>query len=153
MYRFGSELLCLSKLMCLSKQVEVTDSRKDTSLLQNLSIFRKLRICNVLWNRPLVLWSFAEKLWPGFMTPNKTSLDQIETFTASECPHQGILKGEVSLYPWPPVWNQLHDNIKFLFFQNRLIKTSQTGVQWYNYNSPFSIPCLHLFATMPHNFK
>ncbi len=31
---------------------------------------------------------------------------------------QGILKGEVSLYHWPPVWlvwNQLYDNWQFLF--------------------------------------
>ncbi len=31
---------------------------------------------------------------------------------------QGILKGEVSLYHWPPVWlvlNQLYDNWRFLF--------------------------------------
>jgi hypothetical protein len=35
---------------------------------------------------------------------------------------QGILKGEVSLYCWPPVWqvwNQLYDNWQYL--QNRLI--------------------------------
>ncbi len=32
--------------------------------------------------------------------------------------NQGILKGEVSLYRWPPVWlvwNQLYDNWQFLF--------------------------------------
>ncbi len=31
---------------------------------------------------------------------------------------QGILKGEVFLYHWPPVWlvkNQLYDNWQFLF--------------------------------------
>jgi len=33
--------------------------------------------------------------------------------------HQGILKGEVSLYHWPPVWlvwNQLYDNWQFFVF-------------------------------------
>jgi hypothetical protein len=32
------------------------------------------------------------------------------------------------------------DNFCFLL-QNRLIKTSQTGGQWYSDTSPFSIPC------------
>ncbi len=57
---------------------------------------------------------------------------------------QKTLKGEVSLYCWPPVWlvwNQLYDNWPFLFyFQNRLIQTSETGGQWYSDTSPFSIP-------------
>ncbi len=37
---------------------------------------------------------------------------------------QGILKGEVSLCRWPPVWlvwNQLYENWKF-YLQNRLVK-------------------------------
>ncbi len=63
-------------------------------------------------------------------------------------PNQGILKGEVSLYCWPPVWlvwNQLYDNWNFCFYlQNRLIQTSQTGGQWYSDTSPFSIPCSNL---------
>jgi hypothetical protein len=41
---------------------------------------------------------------------------------------QGILKGEVSLYHWPPVWlvwNQLYDNWQFLcLFANRQIQSS-----------------------------
>ncbi len=58
---------------------------------------------------------------------------------------QGILKGEVSLYGWPPVWlvwNQLYDNRQFLFYlQNRVIPTGQAGGQRYNSDtSPFSIP-------------
>ncbi len=57
---------------------------------------------------------------------------------------QGILKGEVSLCCWPPVWlvwNQLYDNWQFLFYlQNRLIQTGQTGGQQYSDASPFSIP-------------
>jgi hypothetical protein len=38
---------------------------------------------------------------------------------SSLCILQGILKGEVSLYCWPPVWlvwNQLYDNLPFLLF-------------------------------------
>jgi hypothetical protein len=34
--------------VCLPKPLKGTDNRKDTSLLQNLSIFRKLQICNAL---------------------------------------------------------------------------------------------------------
>jgi len=33
------------------------------------------------------------------------------------------------------------DNFCF-YFQNRLIRTNQTGGQWYSDTSPFSIPCL-----------
>ncbi len=60
---------------------------------------------------------------------------------------QGILKGEVSLYHWPPVWliwNQLYEQLTIFvfYFQNRLIQTSQTGGQWYSDTSPFSFPCL-----------
>ncbi len=60
---------------------------------------------------------------------------------------QGILRGEVSLYGWPPdwlVWNQLYDNWQFLFLfakQTNPFQTIQTGGQWYSDTSPFSIPC------------
>jgi hypothetical protein len=46
--------------------------------------------------------------WGGVYTGEKTA----------QCLPQGILKGEVSLYHWPPVWlvwNQLYDNWQFLF--------------------------------------
>ena len=55
---------------------------------------------------------------------------------------QGILKGEVSLYHWPPVWlvwNQLYDNWQF-YLQNRLIQTNQTGGQQY---SDTSLACVY----------
>jgi hypothetical protein len=63
--------------------------------------------------------------------------------------NQGILKGEVSLYHWPPVWlvwSQLYDNRKiFVFYlQNRLIQTSQSGGQRYSDTSPFSILCSNI---------
>jgi len=49
--------------------------------------------------------------------------------------NQGILKGEVSLYGWPPVWlawNQLYDNWQFLFlFAKQAVQTGQTAGQWY----------------------
>ncbi len=57
----------------------------------------------------------------------------------------GILKGEVSMYHWPPVWFGISymttDNF-CLYLQNRLIKTSQIGGQWYSDTSSFSIPCM-----------
>jgi hypothetical protein len=60
--------------------------------------------------------------------------------------YQGILKGEVSLYPWHLVWlvwSQLYDNWQFLFYlQNRLIQISQTVDQQYSDTPPFSIPCI-----------
>ncbi len=36
-----------------------------------------------------------------------------------------------------------------LYLQNRLNQTSQTGGQWYNDTSPFSIPCLDLLTHLP----
>ncbi len=52
---------------------------------------------------------------------------------------QGILKGEVSLYCWSPVWQfgiSCMKTDKFCFN----LQTSQTGGQRYSDNSPFSIP-------------
>ncbi len=58
--------------------------------------------------------------------------------------HQGIIKGEVSLYCWPPVrlvWNQLFDHWQFfIYLKNRLIQTSQTGGQQYSDTSPSVFP-------------
>ncbi len=51
---------------------------------------------------------------------------------------QRILKGEVSLYCWPPVrmvWNQLYDNWQFLFLFAKQTNLNQSNrrsmVQWY----------------------
>jgi hypothetical protein len=57
--------------------------------------------------------------------------------------NQGIQKGEVSLYHWPPawlVWNQLTTDNFCFYLLHRLVQTSQTGGQWYSDTSPFSIP-------------
>jgi hypothetical protein len=59
----------------------------------------------------------------------------VKSFQIWVCP--GNTKGEVSLYHWPPVWlvwNQLYDywQVLFIYLQNRLIQTSQTGGQWYS---------------------
>jgi hypothetical protein len=62
---------------------------------------------------------------------------------AKDSSDQGILKGEISLYHWPPVWlvrNQLYKQKFFIYLQNGLIQTSQTGGQWCSDTSPFSIP-------------
>jgi len=57
-------------------------------------------------------------------------------------PQQGILKGEVSLYHWPPVWLvwiQLYDYWQFLFKQTNPNQSNRRSmVQWYFH---FSIPC------------
>ncbi len=51
---------------------------------------------------------------------------------------QGILKGEVSLYHWPPawlVWNQLHDYWQYLFLFVKQTNPNQSNrrsmVHWY----------------------
>ncbi len=51
---------------------------------------------------------------------------------------QGLLKREVSLYCWPPVWlvwNQLYDNWQFLFLFEKQTSPNQSNrrsmVQWY----------------------
>jgi hypothetical protein len=57
---------------------------------------------------------------------------------------QGILKGGVSLYRWPPVWfgiSCMTTNNFYFYLQNWLIQTSQTGGQRYRDTSLFSIPC------------
>ncbi len=53
-------------------------------------------------------------------------------------PNQGILKGEVSLYYWPPVWlvwNQLYDDGQFWFLLAKQTNPNQSNrrsmVQWY----------------------
>ncbi len=60
---------------------------------------------------------------------------------------QGILKVKVYhytvdlLFDWFGISCKTTDNFCF-YLQNRLIQTSQTGVQQYSDTSPFSIPCL-----------
>ncbi len=51
---------------------------------------------------------------------------------------QGMLKGEISLYHWPPVWlvrNQLYDNWQILFLFTKQTNPNQSNrrstVQWY----------------------
>ncbi len=59
---------------------------------------------------------------------------------------QGILKGEVSLYYWHPVWLVLITNKnKNCQLSYSWFRTSQTEGQRYSDTSPFSIPCLVLY--------
>ncbi len=44
------------------------------------------------------------------------------------------------LFDWFGISCTTTDNYCF-YLKNRLIQTSQTGGQWYNDTSPFSIPC------------
>jgi hypothetical protein len=73
-------------------------------------------LCRGLWD-PLKCWDRAE----------------------NGCHQKRILKGEVSLYDWPPVWFGIScmttDNFCF-YFQNRLIQTNQTGGQRYSDTLP-----------------
>ncbi len=58
---------------------------------------------------------------------------------------QGILKGEASLYHWPPVWlvwNQLYGNWQFLFLFAKEINPNQSNRRSVVHTSPFSIPCI-----------
>ncbi len=59
--------------------------------------------------------------------------------------HQGILKGEVSMYCWPVwlVWNQQYDNGQCLFLFTKQTNPNQSDrrstVQWYF--PPLVFPC------------
>ncbi len=62
----------------------------------------------------------------------------VEQFTSLRYLCQGILKGQVSLYRWPPVWlvwNQLYDNWQILFLFAQQTNPNQSNrrsvVQWY----------------------
>ncbi len=46
--------------------VFVTDNRKDTSLFQNMSIYRKLQICNVLTQAPGKMYETRNKTLSTF---------------------------------------------------------------------------------------
>jgi hypothetical protein len=63
---------------------------------------------------------------------------------------QGILKGEGSLYHWPPiwlVWNQLYANWQFLFLFAKQANPNRSNRRSMEvYTSPFSIPCTRWFS-------
>ncbi len=84
---------------------------------------------------------FALKPWLCLLTFVFQSFPALNEMWGIE---QGILKGEISLYHWPPVWFGIScmttDNFCF-YMQNRLIQTSQTGGNSTVILPPFSIPC------------
>ncbi len=69
------------------------------------------------------------------------------------CTGQGILKGDVSLYHWSPVWrvwNQLYDNWQFLFlFAKQTIPNQSNRRSTVKRYFPFSIPCTGPFSPAP----
>jgi hypothetical protein len=62
---------------------------------------------------------------------------------------QGILKGEVSLYHWPPVWlvriSPFSNKNKNCQLSYSWFLTSETGGPWYSDTSHFSIPWLGIY--------
>jgi hypothetical protein len=90
-------------------------------------------------------WSW--KLGPGFVLLAEVC-PCIQSWSSFSCHWwcciQGILKGEASLYQWPPVWlvwTVLQIKTKIVNCQYSWFQTSQTGGQQYSDTSPFSIPC------------
>ncbi len=79
------------------------------------------------------IWDFYE-----ISFPINQMQDNFERNVGKIDSSQGILKGEVSLYRWPPVWlvwNQLYDNWQFLFLFATQTNQNQSNrgstVQWY----------------------
>ncbi len=72
------------------------------------------------WHRQKMNLSWDWLIPNGIKTVRLCSFYEQRTFTNFFVTtlSQGILKGEVSLYCWPPVWlvwNQMYDNLQFLF--------------------------------------
>ncbi len=65
--------------------------------------------------------------------------------SVTDAPSQGILKGVVSMYHWPPVWlvgiSRFANKNKNCQLSYSWFQTSQTGGQQYSDPSPFSVPC------------
>jgi hypothetical protein len=90
----------------------------------------KLCLHSRSYNYKLLLL-LAMAVWKGMSEFVKFS-------SLSDSLEQGILKGVVSLYRWPPVWlvwNQLYDNWQFLFLFAKQTNPNQSNrrsmVQWY----------------------
>ncbi len=83
-------------------------------------------------------WHLSKQLL--LCSPNNLSVETLclSKYQSWHSISQGILKGEVSLYHWPPlwlVWNQLYDNWQFLFLFAKQTNPNQSNrrsmVQWY----------------------
>jgi hypothetical protein len=109
----------------------------------------------VLVGQPVVLLTALQAVHHLFYGLQATLLNffffvgQNKLVRCSHSLDQGILKWEVSLYHWPPVWfgiSCMTTGIVCFYLQNRLIQTSQTGGQQYGDTSPFSIPYLDILT-------
>ncbi len=94
-----------------------------------------------------IFWKDPTQLKPGQARASQKA--HVERFNLEVCPYktyytcnsqldQGIPKGKVSLYRWPPVWlvwYQLYANWQFLFLFAKLTNPNQSNrrsmVQWY----------------------
>ncbi len=113
-------------------------------VFSNLVIFHQIKVAKQIWEPCCHLAAETDSWFPLIVHIPSAKLAPIDR-------NQGILKGEVSLYCWPPVWliwNQLYDYCdSFCFYlRNRLIQTSQTGGQQYSDTSLFSIPCRNIIC-------
>ncbi len=82
-----------------------------------------------LYSIPICQGNFFKYFWQFFSLYASSD-------STTQSLNQGILKGEVSLYRWPPVWlvwNQLYDNWQFLFAKriNPNQSNRRTMVLWY----------------------
>ncbi len=107
-------------------------------------------------NKLVRLSQFSIQVWLFLALPSNNRLRQKKCLRVT---NQGKLKGDVSLYCWPPVWlvwNQLYNNWLFLFFiyKNRLIQTGQIGGQQYSDTYPYSISWANFYSCKNYkNFK
>ncbi len=93
-------------------------------------------LCGILFPDEAVLKNHKHKAHPGKFLSKCSQSYETETLWPR---NQGILKGEVSLYSWPPVWlvwNQPYDNWQFLFLFAKQTNPNQSNrrsmVQWYS---------------------
>ncbi len=133
-----------------------------TSQLLNIDhyslLFNQNKECLLLSTNHWLLASLLITYWPLFLTVKMAGrvftkmvtiiLSSKWRSTAKIWLYRRILKGEVSLYHWPPVWlvwNQLYCNWQFLFLFAKQTNPNQSNrrsiVQWY---FPFSIPWFNI---------
>jgi hypothetical protein len=100
--------------------------------------FDKITHGHSSFHRDLSMW-YTLSLWWGHTQVARALLSRWPAcLLPSAHPGKGILKGEVSLYHWPPiwlVWKQLYGNWQFLFLFAKQTNPNQwnrkSTVQWY----------------------
>jgi hypothetical protein len=101
--------------------------------------------CDPIWN--IVSHKFGHT---PMCNKNFTGIQKTERYVCWTC-KQEILKGEVSLYHWPPVslvWNQLYDNRQFMFlFANSVTQFETMSVK--NMVTPKSVYSTQTFQCSP----